>query len=645
MELNLKLLGQDPLDVVLVTQTEKLPRIDNVDLSESKIVIENNRYEIDFFATFLNKSEIENIKRIDFFLNDGFIGKGIIKENSKDCYEGKIEFLNEDQKSFGEGDSYKSERKAKVRSQVFLLQYDLVLLSTIITYIDDSQKTFYGDYMLCVSKNPNDNENISNMLKELNSFNYSPINELLFNVNKKESKVALHNGNWKYHTYKSLNIFLQLVKDVVVCYQEELRYFQSNAKQKIQSKNVVEPFNKVRKISNNGVNWLMQNSNMLAEVDAESGIMYNGKHYIPLKMQTENKLKSLDVYENQVVLGFLYLVYDKTKHVFNELQLEYLNTKNIITKVQQKVSGEYFAPIITLKNIQVEFTKKSINKLEKELDQLEKLYRHYSIILPVKKMEFNNFPKKTKTFQEILSYIKIFQIISRWFQYGDFDFSKDKLILRVRTLDKLFEYYSLYKLLNLLYKESFKAIEDFNRTRTFTYDVEGSLYQNETDIPNTYYLERNELKATLYYQPVIKSDGFFNNISLYRTTNGIPGYYTPDFVIKFKDPNGREEYIILDSKFSSFNTIKKYQLDEIINKYSAQIAVAKDITEPRMVWILRGRVSNHEDNVDVWYYNSSPNARKNRPATSYGVIAINTRADVETRFWNEIKKNIDCVEW
>lgn len=625
MDLKLKLTEIDSKNTIQIKQKERIPKIDDVELSERKIVYENKWYEIVFS---LNDIKIDSIKKIDCFLNDDFIGSALSKNVSNDCSEGRIVFFDDNQKKVKENTLSEPVRKVSFKAQLFLLQYDLVFLSTVITFNDGSHKTFYGDYILCVSNNYSERENISNILKELNLFDFSPINKLLFNDNS---------------TFKSLSSYIQLVKNIVVCYQEELHYFTSMNKQSIQSSKVLESFNKVRKVSNNSITWLMQNSNMLSEVNEELGLKYNGKYYLPLKIQTENNIERLDVYEKQIALGFLYIVHEKTKQVLNDLQLEYKTTEGIIKKVQQSISKQYSAPIITLKAIQVEFSRQSINVLQNKLNQLEALYRQYSIILKVKKLDFKTSPKNTKTFQEKISYFKIFQTITSWFNYGEFDFAKEKLILRVKTPDKLFEYFCLYRLLILFDNEKFKALKNQKATRSFIYEEGEKSYPNEIDIPNTYYLERDGIKVTLYYQPVIKTNGFFNDLSLYRITNSILGYSIPNFVIKFNDTKGQEEYIILDSKFSSINNIKEFQMNEIISKYSTQLAVAKEISVPRMVWILQGRVDNTEKKI--WYYNSSPNAKKYKPATSYGVLSINTKADVETSFWNEIKENIECIEW
>lgn len=56
----------------------------------------------------------------------------------------------------------------------------------------------------------------------------------------------------------------------------------------------------------------------------------------------------------------------------------------------------------------------------------------------------------TMKLRGIKDYAQVFEIIVRWFRYGEYSLEKERLILQVKTLDKLFEYYCLLRLLKLL---------------------------------------------------------------------------------------------------------------------------------------------------------------------------------------------------
>ena len=112
---------------------------------------------------------------------------------------------------------------------------------------------------------------------------------------------------------------------------------------------------------------------------------------------------------------------------------------------------------------------------------------------------------------------------------------KERLILQVKTLDKLFEYYCLLRLLKLLADNGYQKAGVKEPAFKYPYTSADGYYQNEQDVANTYLLSNNHVMVTLYYQPVISAVQFENALTLYRTTkppSGRPGLLYPGFRIK-----------------------------------------------------------------------------------------------------------------
>ena len=240
---------------------------------------------------------------------------------------------------------------------------------------------------------------------------------------------------------------------------------------------------------------------------------------------------------------------------------------------------------------------------------------------------------------------QVFEIIVRWFRYGEYSLEKERLILQVKTLDKLFEYYCLLRLLKLLADNGYQKANVKEPVFKFDYVSADKHYQNEKDVANTYLLSNGEVTATLYYQPVISAVQFENDLTLFRTTKppaGNPDYYTPDFVLKFTSSEDDEEYAIFDAKFSSRANIKKHSLSEVIRKYSCEISAASRSSAPKMVWVLQGRVNGSEN--AIWKYHNSQLASTYRPITSFGIVSINTAVEIRQRLWNEIRSSISLLQ-
>ena len=521
--------------------------------------------------------------------------------------------------------------------QPFLLHYDLIAVSFVLSFVDGSSKEYFTDFLLCVSKNQEDATNIQNMLQELIAFDDSQVGEWIFSDGKRGASNSLYEGKWNKRAYKSLSSYIQLLEQVIACYKNNFAYFRMQGKHTIKQSSVLVPYEKVKKVSRDSFNWIMQNADQLADVPYSSGVQYQGKNYLPYHLKTDASQKSWDVYENRIVISFLHTVLLNAKQIFLEFDRDILNEERIISRIHGSFPKEYCAPIITIKSLQISFCRILLGKLNHSIDTLQNLYTQYETLFDVQTSMLTTLPRKTSTFCEIKPYAQVFKIIVHWFQYGEYSLEKERLILQVKTLDKLFEYYCLLQLLKLLADNGYHKADIQEPAFKYLYTSADGHYRNEQDVANTYVLSRNHITATLYYQPVISAFNFENGLTLYRTTSK-KGYYTPDFVLKFSFSEHDEEYIIFDAKFASRDTIKNFRLPEVIRKYSSELCVAANSRAPKMVWILQGRVNSNEK--AIWRYHNSPLVSVCRPATSFGIVSVNTTIEIRQRLWNEIKSNI-----
>lgn len=601
-----------------------LPSTSDFDFANCKTVVEDGWYKINFCC---DCCKAESLKAINVYLNGSKIGY-VNFEIQKDSISGNVMFKESDNKKEVEG------------KQAFLLLYDLVVLSFEIVYADETTEKLFSDYLLCVSRDQNDADNINSMLKELNDFDNTQISEWLFSNTEKE-KSGLNEGQWSNCAYRSLSSYIQLLEEIVTCYRCNYAYFKTLGKHTIKKSSILLPHSSVKSVTISNFNWLMQNTSQLSQVPHSSGIQYRGKNYLPLKMKSDVSEKSYDVYENRIVVNFLYTVLTNANSIYKEFDRDIINEERILSKIQSNVPRDYVAPIITIKSLQISFSKTMLKQLQCAVETLQNIYKQYISLFDLPVLAIKSLPRKTKTFQEIKPYMQVFQSLVRWFRYGEFSLAKDRLLLQVKTLDKLFEYYCLYKLLIMLANQGYKKADKDSPIFKHKYESGDEYYHNERDVANTYILSKGDAsEVTLYYQPVISEVCFENNISLYRTTHSKDHpYFSPDFVLKFNNLSD-ELYVIFDSKFSSRRNIKKRYLPDIIAKYYRDVAVANPISIPKMVWALQGRVDANENKL--YFHHKSVLAKQYAPATSFGIVPINTRIDMTLRLWNEIKK---CIPW
>lgn len=611
---------QSPRQITELNLSDSLMDMSAVDFSKCDAVFEDGSYDIYFVCDHLKKFEVESVS---VCVNGNKIGSVVLNTDSI-VVEGFVR--------------YKDDIFAK---QPFLLHYDLITISFVVSFVDGSYEEYFTDFLLCVSKNEEDIANIQNMLQELTLFDDSKVNEWIFSDGKLGTSNSLYEGKWNKHAYKSLSSFIQLLEQVISCYKNNYVYFRMQGKHTIKQSNVLVPYEKVKKVSRDSFNWVVKNTDQLSNVNSDCGIHYQGKNYLPYQIKTDAHQKSWDVYENRVIISFLHTTLLNAKQVFFEFDKDVLNEERIISRIHGSFPKNYHAPIITIKSLQISFCRILLEKLRNSIDILQNLYTMYKILFDVQDSVLRSLPRKTSTFCEIKPYAQVFKIIVYWFQYGEYSLEKERLILQVKTLDKLFEYYCLLQILKLLADNGFQKANIKEPISNYSYISADGYYQNEHDVPNTYILTRNQIMVTLYYQPVISSFIFENGLTIFRTTSK-KGYYTPDFILKFSCSGCDEEYAIFDAKFSSRDTIKKYRLLEVIRKYSSELCVTANNRAPKMVWILQGRVKKNEK--AIWRYQNSPLVVSFQPATSYGIVSFNTSLEIRNRLWNEIKNNVTLLK-
>lgn len=565
----------------------------------------------------IEKSE-KRISRISVLLNGNEIGTvkyDLSAEN--DTVMGDIKFCVRDD----------------VIYQPFLLQCDMVELQLKIQYSDDSVSWLYSPYLLCVSKNEDDAKNTENILKELLQYE-NEINKWIFQKDTgSNNKEGILEGSMRSKSYKSITSYLQLIEQIVNCYRECLPYFKNSPKHSVTKLYEMKKYSESRKITQKDINWLSQNLDQLALCDIPTAVEYEGNHYLPLNIMSEMKKLNYDIYENRIVISFLKCLVSDVYKLKEELEKTVINEEQIYQKLKGISLNGYHAPIITVKKIQSRYIESVLKRAKHLLQVLEQTYRVYKECLPCALITFADKPHRTKIFQEIKPYITIYEMINMWFEFGEINLKKEKTIFRVKTMDKLFEYYCLQQLLRMLVEQEYVI----SSLKSYEYKVDDSKYVNEIEVSNTYILKCKEWKVILYYQPVVASEGYQNGLGVYRTTTFFRGkYYTPDFIMEFSD--GKEiYYIIFDSKYSNRKNIVKYHMKDCIIRYGVEIEAAESNADVRMVWLLQGRV---DEEKLFEYYHNSPNAKKASNAKSYGIVSINSKTNNRQRLWKEIIRNI-----
>lgn len=603
------------------------PKLDGLDLALCPKVLEDGWYNIDIEIPSVPVDLIESAR---LYVNGGLLGEISFESNSKD-FKGRLVFNNS------------ANGRGSLSGQPFLLLFEAVVLSIVFEFKDDSSYELYSSFLLCLTRNKTDMENVSQIIKELSEFDDYRITKWLFDSNEQDGKKNFIESQLDHFAYRSISSYIKLLEEISLCYLSNFPYFRSMGKHRLKKKGVLVTFQHVKTINEQSFNWLMQNAEQLKEVPS-GGLSYQNKNYLPLKIHSQVNHKSYDIYENQVVVGFLYTVLNHAQIIFGEFENKVSDQENKLNQSNESLPDNYSAPVLAGSKVYVDYCRKDLlAKLDDVIKNMMSIYRQYLSLFTISIRPLNSLPRKSKIFQEIRPYTHVFAMIIKWFEFGNYSLDKDKLLLRVQTLDKLFEVYCLIALIKLLSEHGYEInVDEVSSVFHYDYNINDGLYQDESTLPNTFIMYKGNCKVTLYYQPIISAERFYNELKLFRTTSTLRGndYYTPDYVLKFEDGNGQENYIIFDAKFSSYNSIMNNHLQDVIRKYSQEMAVANEVQAPKMVWILQGRSANI--NNSIWRVGNSKLAQQYEQATSFGIFALTPLNTSQDGLWNIISQ---AVPW
>lgn len=268
----------------------------------------------------------------------------------------------------------------------------------------------------------------------------------------------------------------------------------------------------------------------------------------------------------------------------------------------------------------------------------------YKQILKCEEIYINNIPKPSAIFTKIQHYRKIYKVIIDWFQSGNYNLQNEKIILTFSEASQIYEYYVLLKINNYLIKNNY-YLKEANK---FVYNLRSDSKYINTKFENTFIFEKEKIIITVYYQPVIYWNQVVNDIGLFRNNNisldgGKAKYYTPDYVIKISEKDV-SQFIILDAKWSTIDSVINYSFKDIIYKYAFSISTINSNDIIKKIWVANGKEIQNQDNYIYNFYNSSFRERNNEIIPSAKILTLNPNLDeliqrkVLNQLFSEIKK-------
>lgn len=474
-------------------------------------------------------------------------------------------------------------------SCIFLECFGLVKIEIIIEDV-----SYVTPNIKVVMKEEAINRSIINMIDYI----YDNCDDYLYEEHKNSKSVTGVNPNNNI----SIDTKLSMLNDIYDVYVKGYGILKYSAQAKLENITRVGDFNELQSVVSNTIDYIVNHPEELEPVDYNSGITVNKQHYQPRKTLVQSVTYSFDIYENQVVVGFLRTVVRD----LNELkELVERHKKRNITPYKRDgyVDSSYY---IYTRNIKMLNT--YLDRIDESVTRFQKLFFEYKKILNVTDYEVISQPKYTNIFRRIMPYNIIFENISKWFNCGNYDLAKSDLLLSFVSISKIYEYFCLLKINRSLIDCGYSMIQGY------PYKYPENKYYRNTLYNNTFEFLKNDISVTVYYQPIIygKISGRdrTNGIGLFRTTSisikepsilaiiddNEPqrgNCYVPDYLIKISK-NNHTNYYILDAKHSSVNNIERYQLPYLIFKYLFSISTFPQGKSINGMCILCGKAKSND---------------------------------------------------
>lgn len=457
--------------------------------------------------------------------------------------------------------------KKKHGKRVFLDCYGFVQISLEIIDNNGNVHTFTTPYLSVLVKHGRLNDNIKAMI----GYVYNNQENLLFNGNFGSKNF----GNMKSGGQQNFLSQILLANEIADLYEKNYRYFKVNSRFKIDKVSRIERFERVQYITSDTIRYIATHPEELRIASGKDGIRIYDKVYQPERIVSEVNERSYDIYENRVVLNFI-------NEMINSIETLQNKCQDLILKIP--IEGDYNEEYVYSSYFMFQETRgmlenklADLKKIKSRFNKLLLMYREIFRIVPE---PLKHVPRPSAIFISVPQYNRVFNYIYKWFQFGIYDFAREKYMLSLIKISSLYEVYILVKMISYFKDNGFKLI---NETRC-NYPTKSKWLYKNTSCNNTFIFEKVRKRVSLYYQPVIydydsrdiNGIGLFRNNSLsvldredYKSSSG--NYYSPDYLLKIEKENSTQ-YLILDAKFSNLSNVKKYQVKNLVFKYLFSIS-------------------------------------------------------------------------
>lgn len=340
---------------------------------------------------------------------------------------------------------------------------------------------------------------------------------------------------------KTLTFTLDRIGKYLHFLDEALPKIVRNPIVKMVSKNAIKPYTRYSNLTEDSINHLISSPEGIYEVSAESDSLFSVDYrYFAVDTILETEIvEETNLYENQVLHGFIDVLLTSTKDILNRLG----GIK--VKKNPSNIQG-YESLFNKLNQFNARLNKPCIDRCNDYIRRLTKIKRVLEARVKVNSI-FVREPYFTHKAKQNLTYQQVFLMMIEWLRFGNPDWSLQNELNSLQDLAKLFEFY-----LFCVTKEHV-----LNYSRQFNGDLIASPIDGSNDSRFIFQLG-SRLKAELLYEPnIFQSDAIDATLPIYRNTEAWKdAYYSRGFNSK---PDGRKNGFLLRRDVESTKKLHRFR--------------------------------------------------------------------------------------
>jgi hypothetical protein len=380
-----------------------------------------------------------------------------------------------------------------------------------------------------------------------------------------------------------LEIQLHLLYSVIKIYEESFAFFKANSRYTTIQNTRVDDFEKLQFMSYSTIQFIGSHPELLQQSYGH-GIRVGTRNVIPTKTLISYNEISHDIYENQVVYGFLTKVYRTCLKFRDDIQQIIDNHIEPFSVDDEYVSSAYYL-FYGARSV----LERHLKEVNIYCDKLAGMASAYKQAMNVADIPIDRIPEPTSVLLSVPQYRRIYDMIQVWFKNRMFTLEYEKFSFSIVNASTLYEIYILINITEMLKSKKYELV---SRDVMHYVPYENSIFKNIERV-NHFVFENNKQCIELYYEPYIKAGNTLDlsepsaKVGLYRNTTttiresgSFAGYYyTPDFIIKISEKNDANaeigssakyrtaKFIVADAKLKHLFNVKTEDAPMLIYKY------------------------------------------------------------------------------